>query len=738
MAGRQKELEEMRDDPEETPANRQLAAKILHSKYNVAPVDKTHVVELDPNTSSPANPNETRGARKARQVGQPRQEFFPTPTAGDNAKAFLQGAGQGAMGVSRDLADAVTLGGASAYTDQLGLTSPQERKRDDAELQNTMAFQGLVGQKVANLGRGLGVGLASATVGPGAGAGWAANKVLAAGGQGLGAITRGMAGGGIAGGLYGGVDSAAHGGSLGEIGQRAAEDAGGGALIGGGAAMAGELAPLASSTFNAVKNSVGGKAREYLESRGAKVGPLIAGKGGPFDGIDLKDLSADAEGIGKAGRRGAIGVLEAKDAEFARNVSGPYGEQKRNIVSSGLGDEARQINPLVDKLDELEGSGKLLPGEAGTVGGIAKRYRKLGGPSQPPEGVTLHATEDKASGIVTITARRSGKDVGTLQFRDGSAGGGEAHVMDVGVDPLFRRKGLAASMYAKANEMATERGHDFRSGVVNESSTGVWDSMVKRGQANLRPSSAPEAGPHYRMKPHGTVAVTENDLNDIRQSLGRASDVGATGGQTVPKQELDDVRKMAKEMVDLGPYQRPNAEYHKGLTKYQGERESLSLPTDASPGPNAVDAPDVRESDVKTLARRLIAEGTPKGGIEGPGLKQFRATNPDLKANIDLPRILQEKQKLQFRFPGIPAALAAGALGAGGGAAGGLPGLAAGLGAGVLATNPSATAGRLLYGPAQLATQWGGQVPGTLPGFIPEIEQWIEEARQRRAKKGNQ
>lgn len=677
------------------------------------------------------------------------------PTFGDKLGAAGKGAVAGARAGMLGAADTFSMGLIPKALQATGVIDAGTRERLNQETQapsDTVMASLPTSEHLGNFSGGV----ASALVGPGRQLARPAQGLLGVMERRLPAVAEKflprLAGqavsGGVSGGLYGATDAAVRGN---DIGKGALSGAEGGAEWGAGLGL---LGAGAKGLFGAIKNSRGGQAREYLNQQGVDVGPTTPGKGGPIDN-ELAGVSPGKAGLGEAERKGAVGVLKPLEETYDTGVAKPHAAERARIAASPEGQAPRDITPLLNDLEALQKSGKLLPGEASTVNSILDRYRTMAIPEEAPQRMP----------VVGPRMPSPGEPSSNPVVGERMPGRPDASRSPVVGERMPGRPGQSASPEVGARSPQTPlRGYP---GEAPEFRPKDWGPSAGAGGREFRPQSfqtpnetAPEFAPRgFRMpgetgpeftpkawgpaaKPPATPRVTEAQLNDIRQALGRASDVGSTGNQSVPKAELDDVRRSAKALVDQGPFAKTNEAYAKGTADYERARQLLGLEKDVS-GVRSPEGP--AEGDVMGLAERLSqrAKGTEVGGRQGTGIDQFGKENPQFGRSLELPKILQKRADLEFKGPsgaggalsdlGLPLIAGYGAQALGGGHGIAAASLMAALAMG--ARNATPLAGRMLYGPAQGAAGLADQMAPRIPAFVPEIEQIIANVRAREAKK---
>lgn len=120
-----------------------------------------------------------------------------------------------------------------------------------------------------------------------------------------------------------------------------------GAAAEGGAAL-GTLSGLLGAGANAVLGGKGAKAREFIESRGGKVGVTSPGKGGPMDTMDVKgnDAAAQGEQSRIAGERVDKGMADYKQ----QVASDPYAAEVAKIGPKAASARVVEMDQILDHL----------------------------------------------------------------------------------------------------------------------------------------------------------------------------------------------------------------------------------------------------------------------------------------------------------------------------------------------------------------------------------------------------
>ncbi len=159
-----------------------------------------------------------------------------------------------------------------------------------------------------------------------------------------------LAGGGTAG-LQGGTEALTRNPTAPvEAGKAAAESAGMGMAFGAPLAAASSGVGMLS---DAVLNSKGGRARQFIEDRGGKVGVTTPGKGGPFESMDVEgNTSAD---IGEQARTSGERVEEGLRNYKEDVASKPYRREVQRVPEDKA---ARQVDvtSLYDQMTKARGA----------------------------------------------------------------------------------------------------------------------------------------------------------------------------------------------------------------------------------------------------------------------------------------------------------------------------------------------------------------------------------------------
>lgn len=213
------------------------------------------------------------------------------------------------------------------------------------------------------------------------------------------------------------------------------------------------------------------------------------------------------------------------------------------------------------------------------------------------------------------------------------------------------------------------------------------------------------------------VVMSERDANDFRGMLQDLSGVGKPGNPTVADVKLQGAAREAKGVVDQGPYAKANELYSRGARSYGESRNMLDIKSNPRTNPSNATASGLDESEVAKLGNALARQdqNTVTAGVRNADrFDRFVAKHPEAERDIELPEVLRAKADLQFRGFGnaghgglinrLPDAVGLPALAVGAATNHGPAGLAA-LGATLAAKNATPLAGRLLYSPAQVASE---------------------------------
>lgn len=166
--------------------------------------------------------------------------------------------------------------------------------------------------------------------------------------SGMGPASRAAARVGAQSGLTSGAASAMTALSEGAGPEETAQRAGEGTLVGSGLG-AGMAAPTAFTGLlaDAIINSHGGKARQFLENHGVEVGPGTPGRGGPMDSMVTRGTSDEA-----IGRQAEVSAKRGLDMlnEEKKAVLGTLGRRIGNIESTPAAAQLQDVSEIVQNM----------------------------------------------------------------------------------------------------------------------------------------------------------------------------------------------------------------------------------------------------------------------------------------------------------------------------------------------------------------------------------------------------
>jgi len=126
------------------------------------------------------------------------------------------------------------------------------------------------------------------------------------------------------------------------------------------------------------------------------------------------------------------------------------------------------------------------------------------------EEITLEFNSGYDDNSINLDIVKNGTTVGAINYKQE---GDIATVDAVEVNPAYRNQGIAIKAYEQLHKSLQRTNTTLRSGKLNESSTGVWESLVRRGLAKkLKPGSYE----YLNYKPGQQLTLFQNDPSYMR------------------------------------------------------------------------------------------------------------------------------------------------------------------------------------------------------------------------------
>lgn len=415
----------------------------------------------------------------------------------------------------------------------------------------------------------------------------------------------------------------------------------------------------------AIQNSRGGQAREFLESHGATVGPGGVDLPGAYitRGASDADIGAQAEASANRG-------LEMLNEQRRAEVSIPYRRELARIHG-----EAEAVPEPVIEGNETE----RIPEES---------MRHMIGETPEPE---------------------------VLESRPPTA-----------EEATYADRRLRPTVQIPVQSMAEMTANEVQpSDIVSETPApgalrDVRPIYSKLVEAYYDPSTDPAVAAKIKhvltvmderyTRPDGSILMTEEHLNGLRQQLQRTAKSGISTDERL--NPLQQAASVARGMVEEGPYAEANQAYAEGSKRFRESRRLLGI----NERPKTLDESQAAVSKVKNLITRRGQNTVTAGGQEGR-LAEFEARHPQIAEEFIKPEMLRRRADISFsalpkRHGGLTERLGsfvgAGALGEAalnmlGHGHVSVPHALGTLAAGLTVQNLPAIQARLLYGPALAA-----------------------------------
>lgn len=329
-----------------------------------------------------------------------------------------------------------------------------------------------------------------------------------------------------------------------------------------------------------VLNSPGGRSRRFVEEHGngAKVGLLTPGSGGVFD-RELLNVPVNDKGIGIAGKKGAVGIMDSLEQQHATDHGYDYREGP--VLNRNAAREVIDTNRSGQR--EMQQAAKDSTSEIAAAQREARDY----------------ASQQSVAHLADIDERH--RMEGSEPYR--------ILVDQIDNSPAAGQLRDVAPVVAQLDDSL----HDLRT-----------PTDVIAGLQSIRTRLE-----HHRDPVSGAIMVPERQLNGLRGNLMDLAKMGRSDSPSAHDAPYRAAAFEAKRMVDQGPYAALNDLYASASRDRDAAREAVGLPR--RPGNNAA----VEENRVKALMMRSLKDPTamPHEAPDELSMQPFRERIENANAN---------------------------------------------------------------------------------------------------------